>query len=240
MGIVTRLSSCPTHINIAIAKSRGKKTRARVKARARSLFCSNSSSSSSVVSVPSKSLLYDGIPETEGHYSSILPSKMGVHYSPMSEDNNIDTAGSMESSSPTETSHKQRRQASRIENARDQAVLTSNGNKCSCNNKRKEQHRRLQVQTKTKVRGKAVSISRLILEEEKWKEDILSRIIKLETKTGCALGLLDLLCHFSRAEINAVWNDLMWLYPDLNKQGPVNIQAYEEALAALQDHVVAS
>jgi hypothetical protein len=236
MGIVTRLSSCPTDINISIAKSRGNKTR---------VFCSNrgtSSSSSSVASnasIPPKSLLYDGIPQTEGHYGSILPSNMGVHYSPMSEDNNIDTAGSMESSGPTETSHKQRRQASRIENARDQAVLRRNGNKCSCN-KRKEQHRRLQVQTKTKIRGKAVSISRLILEEEKWKEDILSRIIKLEMKTGCALGLLDLLCHFSRAEINAVWNDLMWLYPDFDKKGPVNIQAYEEALAALQDHVVAS
>jgi hypothetical protein len=49
--------------------------------------------------------------------------------------------------------------------------------------------------------------------------DILSRVIQLERELGCQPGLLDLLCRFSRAEIDAVWDSLIWLYPDLMSKG---------------------
>jgi hypothetical protein len=53
----------------------------------------------------------------------------------------------------------------------------------------------------------------------KVKEDILSRVIQLEKELGCQPGLLDLLCRFNREEIGLVWDDLLWIYPDLMSKG---------------------
>jgi len=73
--------------------------------------------------------------------------------------------------------------------------------------------------TKTKVKTRVVSKSSERKESHKdkrWKNDIISRVIQLERELGgCAPGLLDLLCCFSREEIHAVWDQLSWLYgPD--------------------------
>jgi hypothetical protein len=53
--------------------------------------------------------------------------------------------------------------------------------------------------------------------------DILSQIIQFERELGCQPGLLDLLCRFSRAEIDTVWDSLIWLYPDLMSKGTTTV-----------------
>jgi len=78
---------------------------------------------------------------------------------------------------------------------------------------------------KTNVKARVVSKSR-IRKDEKRRNDIISRVIQLEKDLGgCAPGLLDLSLRFSREEIDAVWDDLMWLYPDFDKKGSVPYEA---------------
>jgi hypothetical protein len=80
----------------------------------------------------------------------------------------------------------------------------------------------------TKV--KAVSkkrVSRIIDEDGRWRNDIISRVIQFEMETGFEPGLLDLMCRFSSEEIDTVWSDLLWLYPDLCSKGPVKIEELE-------------
>jgi hypothetical protein len=52
------------------------------------------------------------------------------------------------------------------------------------------------------------------------EEDILSGIIHLEEELGRQPNLLDLLCRFSRQELDIVWDSLLWLYPDLDMKEP--------------------
>jgi len=54
--------------------------------------------------------------------------------------------------------------------------------------------------------------------ERRRTEDILSRIIRFEGAKCKEPSILDLLGHFSRQEIQAVYSDLLWLYPDLEKK----------------------
>jgi hypothetical protein len=208
-----------------------------------SQFCSSTSSSSSGLRVPPKFLLDEyGIRYTTEPTSvigiNILPSKMGVYYSHMN--NNIHTPGLVEDSSPTESHHgKQHQQASRnLENARDQTVvLIHDVLKCSCNNReaREALHKVAFRKTKAKaVSKRRVSKNRSRNQELKrfrrrWQKEtyILSRVIQLERELGCEPGLLDILCRLTRAEIRAVWDQLIWLYPDLAKKGQVNVEALE-------------
>ncbi len=54
---------------------------------------------------------------------------------------------------------------------------------------------------------------------------ILSRVIRLEQRLGRELCLADLLSHFSYKEIDAVWNDLLWLYPNLGNEESATVDA---------------
>jgi hypothetical protein len=77
------------------------------------------------------------------------------------------------------------------------------------------------------------SKKRIRHEDERWKDDIISRAVQLQKELGgCSPGLLDLYCAgFESEEINAVWDDLMLLYPDFDTKGSVNIEALQNELA---------
>jgi hypothetical protein len=61
-------------------------------------------------------------------------------------------------------------------------------------------------------------VNRLLRLEKQDKADILSRAMRLENELGRGLARFDLLWRFNRREIEAVWDDLIRMYPDLNKE----------------------
>ena len=53
-------------------------------------------------------------------------------------------------------------------------------------------------------------------EESHKRDETVSQIIQLEQELGGVQPtLLDLLCRFSKSELDAVWDQIIWLYPDL-------------------------
>jgi hypothetical protein len=157
------------------------------------------SSSSSVVSVHPLFREY-GIPEPKGHYSmsdNIHNNDAGLEMGPVSTDSHHND----NQISPTNGS-----------------IITNVGI-----NKRTPSKKARAVNKVAKTKVKVISKKRISRDrqieptQEEFRRqnetDILSRIISLET------GLIDLLCHFSRAEIDVVWDSMMWLYPDLMSKG---------------------
>jgi hypothetical protein len=72
-------------------------------------------------------------------------------------------------------------------------------------------------------------INRIILLERQNEKDILSRVVRLEIEFDHEPTLLDLLCRFNRAEIQAVWDSLVWLYPDLDRNEHATIPSVHRA-----------
>lgn len=74
---------------------------------------------------------------------------------------------------------------------------------------------------KTKVKARAKSMERVSMEptEEEYRrlneDTILSRVIQFERALGRQPCLIDLLRHFTSAEIDAVRESLDWLYPGI-------------------------
>lgn len=83
-----------------------------------------------------------------------------------------------------------------------------------------------QVFSKTSIRNGLIEQTQEEFRRQN-ETDILSRIIQFERELGCQPGLLDLLCHFSREEIDAVWDSLVWIYPDLTSKGATTIPEME-------------
>ena len=93
-------------------------------------------------------------------------------------------------------------------------------------NKPKPFHKAKKAVYKVAERAKAVSKKRFSrnrsrnqeLKEfrRRWQKetDILSRVIQLEQELGREPELNDLLGKFNRSEIDAVWDSLLWLYPN--------------------------
>src|SRR5215831_7614813 len=63
-----------------------------------------------------------------------------------------------------------------------------------------------------------VAKRREVKESQLDRDLILSQVIELEQELGCEPTLLDLFCRFSKAEIDAVWDSIIWLYPYLDEK----------------------
>jgi hypothetical protein len=85
-----------------------------------------------------------------------------------------------------------------------------------------------------------VTKTREVKESQLVTDLILSQVIRLEQELGCEPGILDLLCRFEQADLDLIWGQLIWLYPDLMDKGAVDIQALEQANQELQERVIAS
>jgi hypothetical protein len=72
-------------------------------------------------------------------------------------------------------------------------------------------------------------INRIVVLERQNETDILSRVIRLEIELGHEPTLLDLLCRFNRVEIQAVWDSLVCLYPDLDRKEHATIPSGHRA-----------
>lgn len=88
----------------------------------------------------------------------------------------------------------------------------------------------------TVVKAKAISKTWIGQTPEEFRGQnemsILSRIIQYEMELGMAPQSLDLLCRFSRAELDAVYVDLMWLYGhDLFSSAKTTVPDREMAVA---------
>ena len=92
------------------------------------------------------------------------------------------------------------------------------------NNKCTPSHKKAKAGHYKVAKAKAVSKKPCAKSVTLNETDIISRVIELERELGCQLGLLDLLCRFSRAEIDAIWDSLIWLYPDLMSKGATKTQ----------------
>jgi hypothetical protein len=83
--------------------------------------------------------------------------------------------------------------------------------------KRKQQLRKREFRRKWQTETDRVN--RLVLGNNKHDEtDILSRVVQLENELGHEPSLLDILCRFNRAEIQPIWDSLVWLYSDLGRK----------------------
>ncbi len=80
---------------------------------------------------------------------------------------------------------------------------------------------------KKKCVVKPIRKERISSEPDKFQNEteILSRVIQYEQELGCQPGLLDLALRFSHEELDAVWDSLVWLYPDFDKKGPAKIHS---------------
>jgi hypothetical protein len=134
---------------------------------------SSSSSNNSVASIPAKFLLHlitgiRDISEPKGHF----------HHS--MKDNNSYIAGAMGTTPVDKSHHKQHQQPSDSNASNKQAVNKSTP---SCNSKGGDNNHKIATE-KTNVKTKAVSKARIIHEDERWRNDIINRVMQLQKELG--------------------------------------------------------
>lgn len=77
---------------------------------------------------------------------------------------------------------------------------------------KKAQTGHYKVAKETGVKAKTITST-----DRQNETEILSQIIQYEQKIGRQPTMLDLLCRFPREELEAVWQDLLWLYSDIGE-----------------------
>ena len=106
--------------------------------------------------------------------------------------NNIDNIVGVENSNPKSESHVQHQQTGRLVNASDNVAVN-----------------------KSTLPKKANKVNKVVRKVK------VSRVIQLEHALGRQLRMIDLLRHFTRAEIDA---EVDWLYPGFDKDEPELIE----------------